>query len=162
MKKTLLAVACLLAFSGAAQAQLQCSDASNTVMVTHKWGDYQRKKSVDYGSIGDNDAFIIKVQIPATVAPSTRLYSVFGAEWIDGRTLRYFNLSKYPCDFGTSTVGSSFGSYFAVNTTQVTRKYGRTVMKYPTFKPGETMYVNIKNDFGCYPTCNIFWAFQWR
>lgn len=159
-----LAIAIILAFFGvSAHAQLQCVDTNNTVMITQKWGDQQRRYSRNYGHIGDNDALIIKVQVPTTVIPSSKtLYSISGAEWLDGNTLRYFKVSNRPCDFGILG-SSSFGAYFAVNNTPVIKKYSWWYKEpIPTFKPGETIYFNLKNSPGCYPTCNVFWSFFWR
>lgn len=146
--------------ASAADAQISCPGAPNTYVYEQAWGDGARKFSA---GLNDNDVQIIKMTIPTSVPMSTHTrYGMSGGEWKDNGVPRNVKISNKPCEFNTEFSGKSFSVDFYVNDTPVVLKQ-KPIPRYkvaqPTFKPGETVYINIKSDNGCYGSCNIFWQF---
>ena len=161
MKK--LIVALLLGISAIASTNVLagCPGAPNTFVYTQAWGDGARKFSQ---GLNDSDVQIIKLTIPAdTPLSATKKYSMSGGEWKDNGVPRDIKVSSIPCDFKGEFTGKSFAADFYVNDAPVILKYKnlpRFKFPQPTFKPGDTVYINIRNDVGCYGSCNIFWQFS--
>jgi hypothetical protein len=162
MKKVFMALTLAL-FCGSAMAQtIKCDNVNNTLVYNHTWGDSAQKYSRSIGNFSDNDALVIKVDVPSTVALSAKKrYSFAGGEWQDGGVPRYIKASTKPCDFAAETSGTSFSADFYINNTPVVLKSHGLRLPQPTFKPGETFYINLKNPpNGCYGACNVFWRFN--
>lgn len=162
MKKLIIAL--LLGISTVASAvdvSAGCPGAPNTFVYNQAWGDGARKFSQ---GLNDSDVQIIKLTIPVNTPLSAKTrYSMSGGEWKDQGVPRDIKVSASACDFRGEFTGKSFSADFYVNDTQVVLKdklLPRYKFPQPTFKPGDTVYINIRNDVGCYGSCNIFWQFS--
>jgi hypothetical protein len=161
MKKVLMAAVFALFCSSALAQPIKCEGVNKTFTFNQPWGDYTQKYTRNLGNFADNDALIIKIDIPQNVPLSKKAYTLSGGEWQDNGVPRYIRLSSKPCDFASETSGTSFSATFFVNSTQVVLKSYGLKLPQPTFKPGDTVYINIKNPpNGCYGACNVFWSFK--
>ena len=144
---------------------ISCAGSPSTVVYNHAWGDTARKYSKNYGNLNDSDTLVIRVVVPTTIPLSnTKKYTLFGAEWQDQGVPRNFKIANKPCEqAGTGFAGKSFGGTFYINDVVVKERFGNLniFLDQPTFKPGEVIYMNLKNDVGCYGGCNVFWQMSW-
>jgi hypothetical protein len=139
---------------------INCTTTGDTRVMTIPWGNTNRFYTKDLGGFNNNDVIVVKAVVPTTVIPSTTIkYQFYGAEWQDLAALKISNVSKTPCDFGNKVDGStSLTNDFYVNSSPVLVRR----ISYPTFNPGDTVYLNIKNfqPEACNNACNIFVAMR--